>query len=48
MENPYRAQGYKSNELDENQELNKLGALNAITCHQRAIESLENTQIKLQ
>ena len=29
----YSASGYRSNEIDEGAELNKLNALNAIVCH---------------
>ena len=45
---PYNPGGYKSNEIDEGSELNKLTALNVIACHQGLIESIETTQLKLQ
>ena len=44
---PYNQTGYRSNEIDENSELNKITAVNAIVCHQNLIETLETTQIKL-
>lgn len=44
----YNAGGYRSNEVDESAELKKLTDLNAILCHQQMIESIENTQLKLQ
>ena len=45
---PYNPGGYKSNEIDEGSELNKLTAINVIACHQGLIESIETTQLKLQ
>ena len=44
---PYNPGGYRSNEIDEGSELNKLTAINAIACHQGLVESLETTQFKL-
>ena len=44
----YNVSGYRSNEIDESAELRKLNDLNAILCHQQMIESIENTQLKLQ
>ena len=46
--NRYNASGFRSNEIDEGTELKKLTDLNAILCHQEMIESIENTQLKLQ
>jgi len=40
--------GYRSNERDEGTELSKLTVYNAISCHQKLIEDLETSQLKLQ
>ena len=40
--------GYRSNEQDENDELARLTTQNAVGCHQKLIEELDLTQIKLQ